>query len=185
MTRGGRGSAFIVLALGLIGCSQPTVSPVVQAAPLRGEARDPEFTLAITSPEAVWLADDSIEVQAQLSHIGALPVVTIGSAAGGVIGFSVVEVNGDRRMDAVRDMACFDYTIGPDKPIRTPYIKSGGINPGEANEAFYRNFFDDPLFRLPPGAWHVTAWASLVTGGPELCRGRQVDLHASLLITVQ
>ena len=82
-------------------------------------------------------------------------------------------------------MACFDYTIGPDQPIKTPYIKSLGINPGEPNEAFYLNFLDDPLFRLPPGSWHVTAWASLVTGGPELCDGRQVDLRASLLIIVE
>lgn len=180
----GRGvNAFVAAAVVLGGCSQATALPSIQAAPLRGEARDPEFTLVITSPQAAWSVGDAIEVQAELSYDGAMSVVTIGSAIGGVIAFTVVEVNGDRRMDAVRDAACAPYTIGPDHPITTPYLKSGGINPGEPNEAFYRDFFADPAFRLPPGAWRVTAWANLATG-PD-CGRPVVDLRATLLITVE
>ena len=173
----------MLLALALVGCSQPTVSPFILAAPLRGEASDPEFTLVITSPLAVWPEGEAIEVEAELSYLGDLPTLTIASAAGGVIGFSVIERNGDRRMVAVRDAACVEYSIGPGQPITTQYIKSGAINPGEQNEAFYTEFFADPLFRLPPGSWRVEAWALLYT--EPACGGLSVDLRASLLITVQ
>lgn len=174
----------MALAVALMGCSQPTVSPSIQAAPLRAEAMDAEFKLVIASPQAIWPTGDAITVRAELSYLGAQPSATVYGAAGGVIGFSVEEVKGDRRMEAIRDLACKSYTIGQGHPIATPYIKSGAINPGEPNEAFYRDFFADPLFRLPAGAWRVTAWASLITE-PRCGEGRQVDLRASLLINVE
>lgn len=179
----GRGTtALVTAAVVLSGCSQAAASPSAEALPLRGEARDPEFTLVITSPQANWPAEEAIEVQAELTYSGPLQVATIFSAVGGVIGFSVVEVNGERTMDAVRDAACATYTISQGDPITTPYRKSGEINPGEPNEAFYRDFFADPLFRLPAGSWRVTAWAVLSVGD---CGGRKVELQASLLITVR
>ena len=85
-------------------------------------------------------------------------------------------------MDAIRDAAGFTYTIGPDQPITTQYQKSGAIDPGEPNEAFYEAFFADPLFHLPAGSWRVEAWTQLFVGG---CDGRRVELRASLLLTVQ
>lgn len=181
-TRGLRAILFLALAMTLVGCTQPTVSPFIQAAPLRGEASDGQFTLVIASPHAAWQAGEAIDVQAELSYREALLPATIGSSVGGVIGFSVLEVNGDRRMEAVRDAACAQYAIAPDRPITAPYVTSGAINPGEPNEAFYIEFFADPLFRLPAGTWRVEAWALLYTG-PE-CGGDEVDLRASRLITV-
>jgi len=176
-------TAAAVLTITILGCTLSEASPSVQAASLRGEARDAEFTLVIHSPQAIWSAAEEITVQAELSYTGTSQELAIGGAIGGVIAFSVEEVTGDRRMDAIRDAACARYTIGPDRPITSPYIKSGVFNPGEPNEAFYREFFDDPLFRLPTGTWRVTAWAALAIG-PD-CGGRQVDLRAPLLITVQ
>lgn len=183
-THGRLAIASIALAVTVIGCSQSTTSPSREASALRGEARDREFTLVITSPQATWPEGEAIQVQAELSYEGPLPVTTIWSSGGGVIGFSVEEVNGDRKMDAIREASCAPYTIGQGQPITTPYIKSGAINPGEPNEAFYRDFFEDPLFRLPPGSWRITAWASLNTG-PDCGGGRAVDLRASLLVLVQ
>ncbi len=182
MVRARPAAGLMALAIALIGCAEVSSTPSVAAAPLRGEARDGEFTLVITSPQAAWSIDEAITVQAQLTYGGAVPTLEISSAAGGVIGFSVFELTGNRRMDAIRDAACFPYTIGPDQPIITPYIKSGEINPGDSNEAFYKDFFADPLFHLPAGSWRVEAWAQLYVAG---CDGRRVELRASLLLTVQ
>ena len=179
---GRRALAFAALSVAAIGCSQPlTASPPAQA--LRGEAIDPEFTLVNTSPKATWRVEEAIVVQAELAYRGALPELTIGGSGGGLIGFSVRELGGDRRMDAVREADCSFFTISPGQPITSSYRKSGTIDPGEPNEGFYRQFFADPLFHLPAGSWQVEAWAQLNVG-PE-CRGRTVDLRASLLIIVQ
>lgn len=97
--------ALLTLMMLLVGCSESAAAPTTEALPMRGEARDPDFTLVITSPQATWTEGEAIEVQAELSYSGP-PRATIYSAVGGVIGFTVVEVNGDRRMDAVRDAAC-------------------------------------------------------------------------------
>jgi hypothetical protein len=174
----------MAISIALAACAPATASPTGGALPLRNEVHDPEFTLVITSPRATWKENEAIQVQAELSYRGALQTTTIYSSGGGVIGFSVEEVNGDRKMDAIRDASCAKYTIGQGQPITTPFAKSGAINPGEPNEAFYREFLADPLFHLPAGRWRVTAWALLYTG-PDWCGGREEDLRAALLITVQ
>lgn len=164
----------------LAACGAPASSV---SAPASAEARDADFILVITSPADQWAVGQAIEVEARLSYVGpGEEETTIWSSVGGVISFEVVELTGRRRMDAIRDAACARYSISHAKPIKTLYRKSGEINPGGPDEAFYREFFDDPLFRLPSGRWRITAWASLAV---QECGGRQVDLRASLTITVK
>jgi hypothetical protein len=166
------------LALMLASCAQSTPSPP----PLLGEAHDAEYRLVISSSQAVWGAGDAIQVAAQLSYTG--PERDIASSAGGVIGFSVDEVGGSRKMEGIRDAACASWSIGRGLPITAAYQQSGAINPGEQNEAFYTEFFEDPLFHLPSGHWKITAFAQFRTG-PGCRGGREVDLRASLVITVE
>lgn len=69
-------------------------------------------------------------------------------------------------------------------PITTHYLKSGGYGIGEPDADFYQSFLADPIFRLAPGRWKLTAYAPL-TIGPEGCRGTRVDLKASITLIVQ
>lgn len=170
--------ALSVLAIVLAACNAPSQSG---SPPAVGEARDPEFVLVISTPQEVWEAADVIDVQATLSYIGAKAETEVWSSVGGVVAFEVIELSGDRRMDAIRDLACARYLISPGQPVSSAYVKSVGIDPGEPNEDFYRQFFADPLLHLPKGKWRIGAWASFAVGE---CGGRQVDLRASLSITV-
>jgi hypothetical protein len=169
-------------ALILASCAQSTPSPSAPPPPLLAEANDAEYKLVISSSQAVWDVDEAIQVAAQLSYSG--PEREIASSAGGVISFSVEEVGGSRKMEAIRDAACASWSIGRGLPITAAYQKSGGINPGEPNEAFYGEFFEDPLFHLPSGEWKITAFAQFKTG-PGCRGGRDVDLRASLVIPVE
>jgi hypothetical protein len=177
-------TACVALALALSGCSQSPVSPLAETTPLRGEASDAEFTLVITSPEGFWPAGEAINVQAELSYRGPLQEMAVAGSGSGVVGFSVDEVGGNRKMEAAWDDVCRHYAIRLGQPTTTPFRKSGGWTAEDPNAGFYQQFFSDPLFRLPPGSWRITAQASFRTG-PDCGGGRLVDMHASLLITVQ
>ena len=168
------------LALVLASCMQSTPSPSAQP-PLLAESHDAEYRLVISSSQAVWGEDEAIQIAAQLSYSG--PQREISGSGSGVIGFSVEEVGGSRKMQGIRDAACTSYSISRGQPITTAYQKSGAIDPGEPNEAFYRQFFADPLFHLPSGEWKITAFAQFTTG-PGCGEGREVDLRASLVIAV-
>lgn len=157
-------------------------SPSAEA--LRAVALDPEYTLVITSPQATWAAGETIEVGASLNYLGGAPAVTLTGSGSGVIGFSVEEMNGNRRMEAAWHDDCRRYTIGPREPITSPYRKSGAFDAEEPNAPFYEAYFADPLFRLPNGAWKVTAIASFNTS-PECGGDRTVLLQASVVISVQ
>jgi len=164
----------------LAGCAAgPWASPTPSAV-----TQDAEFVLAISTPKHEWASNEAIEVQATLSITLTRPEASsvIWGSGGGIIAFEVVELTGTRRMDAVRDASCVRYSVSPSTPIEAPYAKSGTIDPGDPNEAFYRDFFNDPLFHLPAGRWRITAWASLTVGE---CGGRPVDMRASLEITVR
>ena len=176
----------MALAAVLVGCATKPSQAPASTAPgpaLRGEATDPEFRLVISTPKATWAAGETIQVEAALSYVGGAAQATIAGSGGGVIGFSVEEVNGTRRMGPVSDDTCRPFTIGPGQPMTAPYAKSGGFTAEDPNAAFYRQFFADPLFRLPEGAWRVTVHASFSTGA-DCGGGRQVDLAATVQITV-
>jgi hypothetical protein len=86
-------------------------------------------------------------------------------------------------MDASRTLDCAPFSITAADPLRVSYKKSGGWDPGEANEPFYRAFFEEPDLRLPAGLWEMTAEAKLVL--PPACDGRAVELSASLTLRVE
>lgn len=147
------------------------------------EAQDGEFVLRIAAPRTIWAAGEPIEVTATLSYEGPLAVTSIGGAGAGPIAFSVVELNGTRRLDGIMTADCAPHEIGRQAPIVREYVKSGAINPGDLNEAFYRTFLDDPEFRLPSGRWQVIAWAAFQSHAG--CEGRSLDLRASLILMVK
>jgi hypothetical protein len=171
-----RAATWILLAT-TVGCTGLTRE-------LRAVDRDGDYMLVITSPQATWGAGDAIELEATLNYSGGQPEVTLTGSGSGVLFFSVDELDGDRSMDAAWHDDCKPYTFGPGDPISSPYRKSGGFTDEDPNAAFYRAYFRDPVFRLPPGAWKVTAIARFGIGA-ECGGGRQVMLQAPLTIDVQ
>jgi hypothetical protein len=47
--------------------------------------------------------------------------------------------------------------IHPGEVARSPFVKSGGYDPGDPNADFYRAFFANPDLVLPPGEWQIGA----------------------------
>ena len=176
-TRAARAATWILLAATTVGCAGPSRE-------LRAVAHDGDYTLVITSPGATWAAADPIELEATLTYYGSQPEATLTGSGSGVLLFTVEELDGDRPMDAAWHDDCRTYTIGPHDPIASTYRKSGGFTDEDPNAAFYRAYFRDPVFRLPPGAWKITALARFRTGA-ECGGGRAVMLEAPLTITVQ
>jgi hypothetical protein len=166
----------LLLAAITVGCSRP--------AELRAVAHQGDFTLVSASPRATWTAADAIEIGAVLTYSGPLQQVTLTASGSGVIFFSVEELTGDRHMDAAWHLDCRTYTIGPRDPIRSPYRKSGGFTDEDPHASFYRAFFDEPTFRLPPGQWRITAIAHFNTGA-ECGGGEAVMLEAPVTINVR
>ncbi len=175
--RGWRVAGCVLLAATTVGCAEPSREQ-------RAVTHDGEFTLVIRSPASVWTAADAIEIEATLTYTGSQPEVTFVGSGSGVLFFSVDELNGDRRMDAAWHDDCRIYSIGPRDPITSPYRKSAGFGDEDPNAAFYRAFFKDPVFHLPPGVWTITAIANFRTGA-DCGGGRAVMLEAPLTINVR
>lgn len=143
--------------------------------------QDGEFQLEIVAPRLEWSADEPIEVTATLRYLGAADKIQIGGSGAGPIAFGVYELGGTRRMEALINADCAPHELAPNEPIVAAYTKSGGWVPDDPNIAFYEAFFADPEFRLPPGRWQVEAWSRFGSGD---CGGRQVDMRASVILTV-
>lgn len=153
------------------------------ATPIRAEDRDRGFLLTISAPHQVWGAGQPIEVSSRFSYLGAGATKVWGAAPGPHVRFDVVELTGHRKMHAGWRQGCASWLM-TQLPITTPFNKSGGWTDEDPDAAFYRQYFADPEFRLPAGRWQITATAPFSLG-PDTCGGPNVDLRASLTLTVQ
>jgi hypothetical protein len=140
-----------------------------------------EFRLAIHSSRPVWRTDEAIQVGAILSY-RLDEATTLRGSGSGLIGFSLEELTGDRRMGAAYNSDCASHLISWDDPIVAPYAKSGGFSPDDPDAAFWEAFFADPEFHLPPGQWRITAETSL-DNGPD-CTANPTRISTSILLTV-
>lgn len=149
----------------------------------RAESREGDFVLGIATPRLTWSSEAPIDVHATLAYVGPLATTAISASGSGPIAFGVEELEGTRQMEAGWNDDCAKHDIGRQSPIVSPYAKSGGWSDGDPNEAFYRAFFDDPEFRLPPGRWRVSAVANFLTEAG--CQGSSIQLDASVILTVE
>lgn len=174
---------LVALVVLLASCStaKATEPGTPSPSPLGAVARDGMFVLEIASPRDRWAGNEPIRLAATLSYEGSRQLRLMG-AGSGLIAYTVTELTGSREMGAVRTSDCEPYDIGPDRPIKVDYIKSGAVNPGEPNEAFYEEFFSDPEFRLPAGRWRVEAWARFAVGE---CGEPETELRAAVVLAVE
>ncbi len=154
----------------------PTRDP---SAIVRAEAGQGPYRLVLELEGDTFAANEPIDGRARLELAsGAVELVGAGS---GLVAFDIVEVGGSRRMEAAWTSDCAPHHLEAGRPIETAIVKSGGFSAEDPNADFYRQFFADPLVRLPAGRWEIAAVATFAVGE---CGGREVTLRAPITITV-
>lgn len=165
----------------LAACAGPGAPSVQQpGGPPQPIVREGDFTLEISSPRDRWASGEPIEVTATLTYERPGSTTIIGPGAG-PIAFGVRQLDGSREMGAVMTGDAVEHVIGPETYV-AEYRKSGGWDPGDEHADFYKEFFDEPEFRLPAGRWEVTAraWFSATEDAR-----RSIEMVAGLVLTVE
>ena len=101
------------------------------------------FRLELELPKATYAAGEPIEGVARLRY-GGQGGVEVAGAAGGLIGFSLVDVDGPRDVGGGQDAACAPYGLDPANPITTALTKSGGYSPDDPADDFIEAFLERP-----------------------------------------
>ena len=171
-----------VMALAaLAACSlAPMPEPSGAAEPVISADEQGLFRLELELPKATYAAGEPIEGFARLRYAGQGGVEVAG-AAGGLIGFSLLDVDGPRDVGGGQDAACAPYGLDPANPITTTLAKSGGYSPDDPADDFIEAFLNDPIYRLPAGTWEIQAWTNFLGQG---CTPPETRLSTSVRITV-
>jgi hypothetical protein len=167
----------LIIALGLLialsGCGLPDasgdssrpsssvdISPNQTASedrPVERSTGDGVFELVIRSARQTWRADEPIEVEATLTYAGEAEAVVVGGSGSGLVGFSLEQLDGPLDVEGVQMANCVPYEMVRGESTNWPYKKSGGYSPNDPNDAPIKAFLQDPVFRLPAGAYVVRA----------------------------
>jgi hypothetical protein len=151
----GRGIGVLLVTAALLGgCSSEPPPATPPAAIAQGDG----FVLAMTVPTDHFALGEAIDVRTSLTWAGPAPNAAIWGSGSGPVVFLFEELTGRRRMIGgamTADCARHPYVQSVATPI--PFHKSGGWNADDPDAAFYREFFADPLLRLPAGRWRVMA----------------------------
>ena len=67
---------------------------------------------------------------------------------------------------------CRPHELAPGEPMRRPFAKSGSWSADDPSAEFYEAYFRDPLLRLPPGRWEITAVTGFTAGGDDCGDGQ-------------
>jgi hypothetical protein len=155
--RRGRSVAIVGVVLAsfvLTGCGADNTSPGPQ--PLTVSDRADGFVLSLTLPTDTFASAEPIELEAAFTWEGAAASQTVWAAAAGPLVFSARQLDGPREIGGGSDAVCAVHEFKRGIPQRSGYQKSGGYSDTDPDAAFYRAFFADPLFRLPPGRWRIS-----------------------------
>jgi hypothetical protein len=170
-----------VAAAALAACGPaPTPEPSSAARPAIAADEEGLFRLELEVPKSTYSAGESIEGVARLRYAGQAGVEVAGPA-GGLIGFSLIDVDGPRDVGGGQDAACAAYGLDPANPVTTALTKSGGYSPDDPADDFIEAFLNDPVYRLPAGTWEIQAWTNFLGQG---CTPPETRLSTSVRITV-
>jgi hypothetical protein len=175
-------AVLVVLLAACGGMAGQSPSPSEVQYIVQREVRTGDYLLRIEAPRLEWSSAEAIELNATLTYVGPEAGTHIVGSGSGPVGFSVTELDGDRRMAGVGTADCHPYDLPRKTPIVEPYSKSIGFSAGDPHAAFYEAFAEDPQFHLPPGRWRVDVAAQFSVGE---CGGRNVDLRTSVILTVE
>ena len=171
-----------VMAVAALAACSPAPSPEPSSAvePVIAADEDGLFRLELELPKATYAAGEPIEGVARLRY-GGQGGVEVAGPAGGLIGFSLVDVDGPRDVGGGQDAACAPYGLDRANPITTALTKSGGYSPDDPADDFIEAFLKDPVYRLPAGTWEIQAWTNFLGQG---CTPPVTELSTSVRITV-
>ncbi len=142
---------------------------------------DGSFELRLRAAESVYLANEPIDIEAELSYVGEQAAVRITGA--GILGFGVRQLDGPLGMSWLAPLPCGPVGTLSREPMVIPFYKSGGISGSDPNREFWESYFADPELRPPEGTWQIYA-TTFFTLGAE-CRDSGPDLTATVTIKVE
>jgi hypothetical protein len=157
-------------------------SPAPTALSSHAETTLGDFKLTFDVPKTTWTSSESISGTSRLEYLGSGPSALSGSI-GGPLGFELNEVNGTRNLGPVYDDACAFKAIDKGFAVTAALRKDGGYDADLPSASFYASFFADPLYRLPPGDWEISAWADFESD-PHGCSGPEYKLKATIRVHV-
>lgn len=169
--------AVLSTVLALAGC---TLLPGA-AGPVARDA-DESFELVLRVASARYGANQPIDASATLSYLGPEAGIDLVGSGSGLISFSARQLDGRLDITGGQTADCAPYRLDRARPMEVPYAKSGGWSNDDPDAAFYKAFFADPVFRLPRGAWRISARAGFTV---EECGGVSHALGAEVTIVVE
>lgn len=170
-----------LVAFASIACSSTTTPNDVPPDPVTASAIDGRFELRFTVDRTTLKTGDNISGTAELW----LKAGGSGTMSGStdLFGFEFVEVGGQQRaVTPVLSADCSPHQLGTDHPLTSPIAKSGGVQAGNANAEFVRQFLEADGIRLPAGQWDITAIAGFIEG--RACAGLPHTIRATVRVTV-
>jgi hypothetical protein len=173
----GIGAALLLLVVAL-----PRLAPGDAPAdgPVSAIERSGDFTLTITVSRSEYTEGEPIEVDAAFTYDGPQGLIEV-TGATSLLGFRIEQQDGEIRNGPTWEKACNRYEMKAGVPVVVDFTKSGGYSNSAPDADFWRNYFSDPLLRLPPGIWRIFAIAQF---GQQGC-GSETELAASIVINVR
>lgn len=160
-------------------------NPPIEAASISATDAMGDFRLDLVVEQDRYRAGQPIQANATLTYLGTDPSVTLWGSGTGILGIGARQLDGPIDPGGASTTDCVAYELTPDEPMRAEAGKSGGFSADDPLAAFYEAYFADPLLRLPPGRWEISAWASFTAGGDDCGAGNSVALTAPVEITVE
>jgi hypothetical protein len=161
--------------------TSPRSAAAIPAAAVEGNDAEPWFKLRIGAESGVYRAGEPIHVWARLTYTGPKPQEKLVASGSGLVQFSWEQQNGQRRQDGAATADCAPYSIDRTQVLAVPFAKSGGFSGDDPDAGFWRQYFADPVLRLPAGRYRIHALTNFFVGE---CAGPEHRLDATVEITV-
>ncbi|MDQ3691298.1 MAG: hypothetical protein M3406_14960 [Chloroflexota bacterium] len=160
-------------------------NPPIEATSISATDAMGEFRLDHVVEQDRYRAGQPIQANATLTYLGTDPSVTQWGSGTGIVGIRIRQLDGPIDPGGASTTDCIAYELTPDEPMRVQFGKSGSFADDDPLAEFYGAYFADPLLRLPPGRWEISAWASFTAGGDDCGANSSIYLTAPVEITVE
>jgi hypothetical protein len=134
----------------------PSFQPTPPMPAISDSAEDDRFRLTIRADRTTYSPDEPISVTTTLTHVGTEPL-TVASSGGGVVYFTVEQLDGPIDAGGVRHGDCRYSEFGPGEVRDVPFAKTIAFEAGDPLAAFWLAWVDDPVLRLPAGTYRISA----------------------------
>ncbi len=159
--------------------------PPISAPSVTAVDANEDFRLELTVEQDRYRAGQPILADAVLTYLGPESSVTLRGSGTGVVAIGLKQLDGPVDPGRAFPTDCRPDEMTPGEPMHVQFSKSGSFDGDDPLADFYRAYFDDPLLRLPPGRWQLTAFTAFELGGTDCGEGESVSLSAPIEITVE